>query len=139
MSTPFEQLVEGIVRTVILGLVAVAFISMLMYWLVWNNARLTLGKAMDEIEDRMDKIGYIERNYAERMLDTYCDSEAFDGYTFTVVEPGFDTRASYIGQPMYIEVKLNCNAGLMDFTVTGRADAYNRGDYSGGYNTPNQH
>lgn len=139
MSAPFEELVNGLVRIIITGICCVAFITVLMYWIVWNNAKLSLGKAMDEIEDRIDKVGYIERSYADRMMNTYCDSEAFESYTYTVVEPAFDSKPQYLGQPMYIEVQLNCRVVGIDFKVKGKADAYNRGRYGKGYNTPNQH
>ena len=138
MSSTIEEMISGFIRIFIIGMALIAFITLTLYFIAVNNTKLVLGKALDEIEDRMDKVGYIERSYVEETLVKYLDGEAIIGYD-TYASPGFNVVPDYLGQPMYIEVVVDCEVAGMEFTITERADAYNRGYYGNGYNTPSEH
>lgn len=139
MSYAIEVFMDNIIRIVTGGLALIAFIIILLFTITMNNAKLTINKAMDEIEDRMDKIGHIEEDYVYQQLDEYCTGISMRGYEITEVSPGFGVIPEYIGQPLYVEARLDYTVAGRDFTVKGKAQSYNRGYYGKGYNTINQH
>ena len=138
MSSVVEEMVSGFVRLFIMGMALLAFIFLVLYFTTINNTKLVLGKAMDEIEDQIDKVGYIEEGYVEETLIRYLDGEGIVDYS-TYASPGFGVIPDYIGQPLFVEVTVDCEVAGIEFTITERADAYNRGHYGNGYNTPNEH
>lgn len=138
-GSEFGVLWNNIIKIILIFLVVIIVGYYSLYWAVWNNAKLSLGKAMDEIEDRIDKRGYIEEQYIDDTLATYCSMGAIDNYEVTEVSPGFEEVPNYLGQPLFVEVRLYYSVMGREHTMTDRVTTYNRGTYGEGYNTINQH
>lgn len=137
MSDAINTIVSSIVRILFIFLVVFTFGYISLYWAVWNNCKLTLGKAMAEIEDNIDKDGMIVKSKAEEALAEYCNINAIDSCELKEVFPGYDTPSAYIGQPMYVEAELTYSVLGREHKMRDRVSAHSRGHYGEGYNTHN--
>ena len=139
MERTVTQFLDSMVKILIAGIFIAGFIRVMLFTIAWNSNRLNINYTVAQIEDRIDKIGYIERSYVDSEISELKNRTSSTYRSLDVtVSPSYDTMPRYIGQPMYVELSLKYKSNGKERTIKRRASAYNRGYYGSGYNTRNR-